>query len=132
MTFRAEKPIKLGATEFNRLMDELNRRREKGEDTTLNAVIMPDKSIWVLPLYFQDGAISQHSIVAEGNPCAWAGEVKIEGNKLVSIRDQSGHFRTVAFDKETQEDINKFALNTFKANGFEVPGNIDLVKKNHN
>ena len=128
-TFRAEEPIKLGTPKFDTLMGELNLRREKGEDSTLSAVITPDKTIWVLPMYFQDGAISQHSIVARGNPCAWAGEVNIKGKEVLHMRDKSGHFRTLDFDEERQKDISDFALQVFKGKGYNVPREIDLEKK---
>jgi hypothetical protein len=112
-------------------MDELNRRGKR-EDTTLNAVIMPDKTIWVLPMCFQDGARSQHSIVAKGNPCVWAGEVTIKDkDKVVKIRDQSGHFRTVVFDKKGQKSLNNFVLQRFKEQGFKIQKNVELVKKLH-
>ncbi len=128
--FRAEEPIMLGTSEFSTLMDELNRRGKR-EDTTLNAVIMPDKTIWVLPVRFQDGAISQHSMVTKGNPCVWAGEVTINRDKVVKIRDQSGHFRTVVFDEKGQKSLNNFVLQRFKEQRFKIPNNIELVKKLH-
>lgn len=128
--FRAEEPIMLGTSEFSTLMDELNRRGKR-EDTTLNAVIMPDKTIWVLPVRFQDGAISQHSMVTKGNPCVWAGEVTINRDKVVKIRNQSGHFRTVVFDEKGQKSLNNFVLQRFKEQRFKIPNNIELVKKLH-
>ena len=47
--FRAEEPIMFGTSECDKPIDDLGVSREKEEDSVLNAAIMPDKTIWVLP-----------------------------------------------------------------------------------
>lgn len=130
-TFRAKEPIKLGTPEFNTLMYELSSRKE-GEDTTLNAVIMPDKTIWVQPIHFQDGAISQHSIIARGNPCVWAGEIEMDkdNDKVVKkMKDKSGHYKPVCFDEEVQKRLENFVLQVFKEQGYDVLSSVELMMK---
>lgn len=127
--FLAKEPVKLGSSEFNELMIDLNNRRKTGGNAKLNVVISPEKEIWVLPCYFLDGQKSQHSIVGRGNPCAWAGEVEIEGNKVISIKDQSGHYKTYDYYDEKQKAISHFALQTFRDQGFEVPLTVELTLK---
>ena len=127
--FRAEEPIMFGTSECDKPIDDLGVSREKEEDSVLNAAIMPDKTIWVLPQHFPDEALSQHSIVAKGKPCVWAGEVTIKGNEVVKIRDQSGHFRTLHFSEEGQKALNDFALQVFKEKGYTVPEEVELVTK---
>lgn len=130
-TFLAEEPIALGSPEFHTLMKDMNIRREKEEDTTLNVVILPNKEIWLLPSRFQGGQRSQHSIVAKGNPCVWAGEVKIKDNKVISINDRSGHCRTLDYNDKVQKALNDFALQAFKNQGYEVPREVELTIKYH-
>jgi hypothetical protein len=122
ITFLAKDAIKLGTDGFNKLVKECS---------TFNVVILPNKEIWVLPSRFSEGQKSQHSIVAKGNPCAWAGEVKIEGNKIISINDKSGHYKTYSYSGEEQTTIDTFALETFRQCGYEVPQVIEHTAKRH-
>jgi hypothetical protein len=130
--FLAMEPAKLGSPEFHTLMKNINSRG-KEEDTTLNAVILWDKTreettIWVLPCYFQEGQRSQHSIAAKGNCCVWAGEIIIDGNKVTKICDKSGHFRTFSYDEKVQKAINDFALQAFRNQGYDVPSVVELTR----
>ena len=130
--FLAMEPAKLGSPEFHTLMKNINSRG-KEEDTTLNAVILWDKTkkettIWVLPSYFQEGQRSQHSIVARGNSCVWAGEVIIQGNKVTKICDRSGHFRAFSYNEEMQKAISDFALQAFRNQGYDVPSAVELTR----
>ncbi len=127
-SYLVDKPIELGSPEFERLMEEMHTR-EKIEDTALNTVIMPNKQILVLPCFSQGGQESQHSIVAKGNPCAWAGEVIIKGKKILKINDHSGHFRTFDYDEKVQKAISNFALQTFRDQGYDVPSEVELYRK---
>ena len=119
-------PVELGSPNFNELMEKLS---QKIDGTLLNVVITLDKKIMVLPAFFPGGEESQHSIVAEGNPCAWTGEVIIEGKRVTKINDQSGHFKTFDYDDEIQKQISDFALQTFREQGYDVPSKIELTRK---
>jgi hypothetical protein len=120
-------PIELGSPNFVTLIEEMSGKKLK--DTVLNAVIMPDKKILVLPCFFQEGQRSQHSIVAKGNSCAWAGEVTIDikEKKVTSISDKAGHFLPFDYDEKVQDAISNFALQTFREQGYDVPSEVELV-----
>jgi hypothetical protein len=132
-------PIELGSPAFDTLMGEMSRRKEMPrkempkrmlrKDTVLNVVITLDKKILVLPCFFREGQQSQHSIVAKGNPVAWAGEVIIKGKKVIKINDQSGHFKTFDYNEEVQKALSDFALQTFRDQGYEVPSEVELTRK---
>lgn len=131
-TFLATKPIKLATQRFKKLMELIDNRRKEGRGTTLNVVILPNKEIWVLPYYYsKKGERSLHSIIAKGNPCAWAGEVIIQDNKVISIKDQSGHYKTYAYCDKAQKIISDFALQAFRDQGYEVPSEVDLTVKGY-
>jgi len=89
--------------------------------------VLPNKEIWVLPYRFSGKEKSQHSIVAQGNPCVWAGEVDIEGKKVTRMLRDSGHYRTD--EAEKQNDINDFALSAFKAQEHDISETIMEEKK---
>jgi hypothetical protein len=129
--FLVEEPIRFGSPKFDTLMEDINMRREKEEDSTLNVVIMSDKAILVLPSYFQGGQRSQHSIVAKGNPCVWAGEIKIKDNEVITIKDRSGHFKTFVCNDQKQKAIDDFALQAFSDQGYNVPPVIERTIKGH-
>jgi hypothetical protein len=122
-------PIEFGSPNFAKSIEEMSGK--KVENTVLNAVIMPDKQILVLPCTFREGQRSQHSIVAKGNPCAWAGEVTIdiEEKKVTQINDKSGHFKTFDYNEEVQKKISDFALQAFKEKGYTVPLKVELTRK---
>jgi hypothetical protein len=124
-----KEPIELGNPNLVTLIEEMSGKKMK--DTRLNVVIMPDKKILVLPCTFREGQESQHSIVAKGNPCAWAGEVTIdiEEKKVTQINDQSGHFKTLDYYEEMQDAISNFALQAFREKGYNVPPEVELVRK---
>ncbi len=128
-SYLVKEPIELGNPNLVTLIEEMSGRKMK--DTRLNAVIMPDKQILVLPCFFREGQESQHSIVAKGNPCAWAGEVTIdiEEKKVTQINDQAGHFKTFDYDEKEQEKISKIALQAFSEKGYDVSSEVELVMK---
>jgi sugar phosphate permease len=55
VTVEVKEPVKVGTPEFDELMNFLDRRAKEGEEgdktrkSTLKAVILPNKEIWVLP-----------------------------------------------------------------------------------
>lgn len=122
-----KEPIELGNPNLVTLIEEMSGKKMK--DTPLSAVIMPDKQILVLPCTFREGQQSQHSTIAKGNPCAWAGEVIIKGKKVKEINDQSGHFKTFDYDEKVQKAISDFALQTFRDQGYDVPSEVELTRK---
>jgi hypothetical protein len=128
-TFLAKEPVKLGADGFNELVKDINLPKDKEEYSLFNVVILPNKEIWVLPFRFPEGQKSQHSIVAKGNPCAWAGEVKIKGNQIISLNDKSGHYKTYVYSDNEQKEIDTFALETFRQYGYDVPQAIEHTAK---
>jgi hypothetical protein len=118
VTYRAEQPVKVGTEECRTLLKRLEVRKEQGINSTLTAAILPNSEIWVQPAFFEDKVMSQHSISAGGNPCAWAGEIEIEGNKVTKIRDQSGHFRT--YNAQEPNILSNFALSVLEQHGYDT------------
>jgi hypothetical protein len=93
---------------------------------------MPNKDIWVLPYRLSENAKgekekTQHSIVAGGNPCVWAGEVDTTYRELIDLRGDSGHFRTYGVGAQ-QNAIFQFALSAFEAHGYKTSGLLDNSK----
>jgi hypothetical protein len=116
--------MRIGTPECKQLLKDLENRVEGGgEAKTLKVVVFPDQQIWASPYHFQKKGEkkekSQHSIVAMGNPCVWAGEVVIEGNTVVCIRNASGHFRTQG-DADAEMRRIKFVKAAFELQGYDT------------
>jgi len=61
----------------------------------------------------------------------WAGEVKIKGNKIISINDKSGHYKTYAYSDDEQKEIDTFALEAFRQHGYDVLQAIEHTAKRY-
>ena len=118
-TLFVKEPVLVGTDDWIALMTFLeNRAEEGGAESTLKVAVMPNKDIWALPYRLSENAKgkkekTQHSIVAGGNPCVWAGEVVIKNGRLSEMRGDSGHFRTYGSGPDQQDAIFQFALNAF-------------------
>ena len=116
--YRAEQPVMAGTEKWKTLLKELAARKGRGINSTLTAAILPNREIWVQPAFFEEGVMSQHSISAGGNPCAWAGEIEIEGNEVTKIKDQSGHFRP--YSMQEPNSLPDFALSVLEQHGYDT------------
>jgi len=113
-----QRPVKVGTTEFDALIMKLRDRKSQGKDFTLTVNILPNKEIWVQPYFLSRHIKSMHAVNAQGNPSVWAGEVVIDGNNLLSMKDQSGHFRTI--DENAPYSLSKFAISVFADYGYDT------------
>jgi hypothetical protein len=118
-----QQPVKLGSPEFAKVREELKRRQKKGENSKLTVTVLPNREIWVQPYFIEKGLASRHPTTAFGNHCAWAGEADIDfrdeaKDVLLSLKDQSGHYRT--FDKNDPGCLIDFAVQLFQDHGCDT------------
>lgn len=119
------KPVRVGTEEFENLTTKMQERKKQGKNGTLIVNILlnkelQDEEIWTQPYFLSKDIRSPHSVNTRGNPCTFAGEVEIEGKKLLRIKDQSGHFRTVDEDKQDPLLVLNYAVKVFEAQGFDT------------
>lgn len=122
-----KKSVKMGTNESTILVKFLEARtREGGKESTLKAVVLPNKEIWVLPYYFSGKEKAKHSIAGMGEPCVWAGEVDIVGGKVTQLKGDSGHYRNYSSDLEKQKAIFQFAVSAFRDQNYDTSGLEDV------
>ncbi len=119
------KPVRVGTEEFENLTTKMQERKKQGKNGTLiiNILlnnILQKEEILAQPYFISFDIKSPHSINSRGNPCIFAGEVEIEGKKLLRIKDQSGHFRPVDEDKKDPLHVLNYAVKVFEAQGFDT------------
>jgi predicted nuclease with TOPRIM domain len=115
-----QQPVKVGSQDFDTLMRNLDKRKQKGENFSLTVTILANKEIWVQPYYIMEGLRSRHPMTAFGNHCVWAGEADIdyETKRVLRIKDQSGHYKTS--EKDNPDRMIRFALNEFERQGYKT------------
>jgi hypothetical protein len=126
-----QKPsARIGTDEFYEKIKEVCNRKKNRINSSLIFNITANKDMLFQHYFFSEDETNLHSQNANGSPCLFSGVIDIQAEikdgevnkdkliKLLSVSDQSGHFRT-RDENDCLRAIN-YAINELKAKGFDT------------